>query len=172
MFLMHQIEEKVGTATDFIILCSKFTADSKCSHEIKRCLLLGWKAMTNLDRVLKIKDITLLTKVHAVKAMVFPIVMYGCESWTIRLSAELWGSDWCLQTVVLEKTLESPLYSKEIKPVNPKGNYPSIFTGRTDAETEAPILWPPDAKSWLTGKDPDARKDWRQKKGAAEDKIV
>ena len=84
MFLMHQIEEKVGTATDFIILCSKFTADSKCSHEIKRCLLLGWKAMTNLDRVLKIKDITLLTKVHAVKAMDFSVVMNRCESWNIN----------------------------------------------------------------------------------------
>ena len=80
MFLKHQVEEKVEAATDFIILCSKFTADSTCGHEIKRCLLLGRKAMTNLERVLKIKDIILLTKVHTVKAVVFSVVMNRCES--------------------------------------------------------------------------------------------
>ena len=80
---------------------------------------------------------------------------------------------WCFRTVVLEKTLESPLDSKEIKPVNPKGDQPWIFTGRTDAEAAAPILWPPDAKSWLFGKDPDAGKYWRQKeKREAEDEMV
>ena len=79
---------------------------------------------------------------------------------------------WCFQTVVLEKTLESPLNSKEIQPINPKGNQPWIFIGRTDAEAEAPILWPPDLKSWLTGKHPGAGKDWRQKKGTAEDEMV
>ena len=140
-----------------------------CSHDINKHCLLKRKSMTNLDNILKVRDITLLTKVHAVKAMVFPIVMYGCESWTIRLSAELWGSDWCLQTVVLEKTLDSPLYSKEIKPINPKGNQPRTFIGRIDAEAEAPVFWLPDVKIQLTGKHPDAGKDWEQAKGATED---
>ena len=87
---------------------------------------------------------------------------------------ECWASkNWCFWTVVLEKTLESPLDCKEIKPVNPNGNQPCIFIGRTDAEAEALILWPPNAKNWLTGKDPDAGKDWRQKeKGMAEDEMV
>ena len=80
--------------------------------------------------------------------------------------------NWCFWTVVLEKTLQSPLESKEIKPVNPKGNQLWVFTGKTDAKMKAPILWPPDAKSWLTGKDPDARKDWKQEKGMTEDKMV
>ena len=140
-----------------------------CSHDINKHCLLKRKSMTNLDNILKVRDITFLTKVHAVKAMVFPIVMYGCESWTIRLSAELWGSDWCLQTVVLEKTLDSPLYSKEIKPINPKGNQPRTFIGRIDAEAEAPVFWLPDVKIQLTGKHPDAGKDWEQAKGATED---
>ena len=90
--------------------------------------------------------------------MVFLVVIHGCGSWTIK-KAEC-QKYWCFQTVVLKKTLESPLDCKEIEPVNPKGNQPWIFIGRTDAE--APILWPPDAKNWLTGKDPDAGKDWRQ----------
>ena len=79
--------------------------------------------------------------------------------------------NWCFRIVVLEKTLESPLDCKEIKPVNPKGNQPWILIGETDADTEAPILWPPDAKSWLTGKDLDSGKDWRQKK-ASEDEMI
>ena len=92
--------------------------------------------------------------------MVFPVVMYECESWTIK-KAEYF---WCFWTVVLEKTLESFSDCKEIKPVNPKGNQSWIFTGRTDARAEAPVLWPPDAKSWLIRKDPKAGKDWRQEK--------
>ena len=138
-------------------------------HEIKRCLLLRRKVMTNLDSVLKSRDITLPAKVCLVKAMVFPVVMYGCESWTIK--KESWvPKNWCFLTVVL-KTLESPLDCKEIQPVHPKGNQSWIF--RTDAEAEAPILWPPDEKYWLTGKDPDAGKDWRQEeKGTTEDKMV
>ena len=76
--------EKMETVTDFIFLGSKITADSDYSHEIKRCLLLGWKAMTNVDSIFKSRDITLPTKVHLVKAMVFPVVMCGCESWTIK----------------------------------------------------------------------------------------
>ena len=101
---------------------SKITADGDCSHEIKRCLLLGRKAMTNPDSILKNRDIILLTKVRLVKAMAFPVVMYGCESWTIK-KADCQRIDF-FSTVVLEKTLESPLDSKEIKPVNPKGNQP------------------------------------------------
>ena len=90
-----------------------------------------------------------------------------------HIDKEGWAPKNWFQTVMLEKTLESPLDSKEIKSVNPKGNQPWIFTGRTDAEAEAPILWSPDAKSWLTGKDPDAGKDWRQEeKGATEDEMV
>ena len=148
----------------------KITTDGACRHEIKTHLLLGRKAMTNLDSILKSRDITLLTKVHLVKAMVFPVVMYGCE----MDHKEGWVSkNWCFWTVVVEKTLESPLDCKEIKPVNPNGNQPCIFIGRTDAEAEGPILWPPDVKSWLIRKDPDAEKDWRQEeKGMTEDKMV
>ena len=99
-------------------------------------------------------------------AMVFPVVMYRCESWTIK-QAEQW------RIVVLEKTLESPLDCQKIKPVNPKGNQLRIFIGRTDAEAEIPVLWPPDMKSQLIGKDLDAGKEWRQKeKGAVDDEMV
>ena len=108
--------------------------------------------MTNLDSILKSRDITLPRKVHLVKAMVFPVVTYGCESWTIK-KAECWRINaFCFWTVVLEKTLESPLDCKEIQPVHPEGNQSWIFVGRTDTEVEAPILWPPDRKSWLTEK--------------------
>ena len=142
----------------------KITADGNCSHEIKRHLFLGRKTMTNLDSILKSRDITLLTKVCLVKAMVFPIVMYGCESWVLK--------NWCFWTVVLEKTLESPLNSKEIQPVNAKGNQSWIFIGRTDGEAETPILWPSDVKGRLIGKDPDAGQDWRQEKGTIENEMV
>ena len=109
-----QIEAgKVETVMDFVFLGSKITVDSDCSHEIKRCLLLGRKAMTNLDSVLKSRDITLLTKVCLVKAMVSPVVLYGCESWTIKKDKH-WRINWCIQIVLLEKTLESPLDCKEI----------------------------------------------------------
>ena len=120
------------------------------------------KVMTNLDSILKSRDIPLPTKVCLVKGMVFPVVMYGYESWTIKESWVL--KNWCFWTVVLEKT-ESPLDCKEIKPLNPKGNQSWIFTGRTDAEAGVPILWPPDVKNWLIWKDPDAGKDWRQGEG-------
>ena len=105
--------EKMETVEDFIFLGSKITVDGDCRHEIKRRLLLGRKAMTNLESILESRDITLPTKIHTVKAMVFPVVMYGCESWTIK--------NWCFQTVVLEKTLMSPLESNEIKALSPKG---------------------------------------------------
>ena len=153
------MRKKMKTVTDFIFLGPKITANSDCSYEIKRPLLLGRKAMTNLGSVLKNKDITLPTKICIVKAMFFPVVMYGCESWSIKKTM-LWN--WCFWTVVLKMTLESPLDCKEIKSVNPKENQLWIFIGSTDTKTEAPVLWLPDAKSWLIGKDPDAGKDWRQ----------
>ena len=133
------------TVSDFIFLGSKITADGDCSHEIKRRLLLGRKVMTNLDSTLKSRDITLSTKFHLVKVMVFPVVMYGCKSWTIKKGEhrrtdafELWY--W-------KRLFESPLNRKEIQPVYPKGDQPWVFIGRTDAEAETPILWPPDVKS-------------------------
>ena len=135
---------------------SKIIANGDCSHEIKRCLLLGRKVMTNLASILKSRDITLPTKVHLVKAMVFPELYYK-ESWAPK--------NWCFWTVVLEKTLESPLNCKVIQPVHPKRNQSWIFIGRTDAEAEAPIFWPPDARNWLTGKDPD---DGKRLKAEAE----
>ena len=140
-----QIDGKtLETVTDFMFLGSKITADGDCSHEIKRCLLLGRKVMTNLDSIFKSRDITSPTKVRLVKAMVFPVVMYGCESWTVkkaehrRIDAfELW----------YEKTLESPLDCKEIQPVHSEGDQPWDFFGRNDAKAEPPVLWPPNAKS-------------------------
>ena len=138
---------------------------------IKRCLFPGRKAMTDLDSILKSRDITLPTKVCLVKATVFPVVMYGCESWTIK-KAEHWRID-AFELWWFWRRLESPWDCKEIKPVNPKGNQSWIFTGRTDAEAETPIFWPPDSKSWLTGKDPDAGRDWRQEeKETTEDELV
>ena len=142
--------ETVEIVADFILSGSKITADSNCSHEIKRCLLLGRKVMTNLDSILKSRDITLPTKVCLVKAMVFPVVMYGCESWTIKKAKH--QKNWCFWTVVLEKTLESSLDCKEIQPVHPKGDQFWVFIGRTDAEAETPIFLPPDVKSWLIWK--------------------
>ena len=112
---------KVEAVTDFIFLGSKILADGDCSHEMKRHFLLGKIAMTNLDSILKSRDITLPTKFHIVKAMVLPVIMFGSESLTIK-KAE--SKNWCSWIVVLEKTLESPLDFKEIKPVNPKGNQP------------------------------------------------
>ena len=131
--------------------------------------ILGRNAVTNLDSILKSSDLTLLTKARLVKATVFPVVMYECESWTIK-KAECLRIDafelWCWR-------VESPLDCKEIKPVHPKRNRSWKFVGRTDVKAETPILWPPDAKNWLTGKDPDAGKDWRQEeKGMTEDEMV
>ena len=127
---------------------SKITADSDCSHEIKRCLLLGRKAMTNLDSILNSRDIAFPTKVHLVKAMIFPVITYGCESWTIKEAGRIDAFKlWCWRSL-----LRVPWDHKELQPVNPKGNQLWMFIGRTDAE--APILGPPDAKSQLIGKIP------------------
>ena len=130
-----------------------------CSHEIKRCLLLGRNVMTNLDSIWKRRDIISSTKVHLVKAMVFPVVMYGCESWTVK-KAEHRRIDafelWCWR-----RLLKVP-WTAEIQPVHPKGDQSWVFIGRTDAEAETPVFWPPHAKSWLIWKYPDAQKDWGQ----------
>ena len=161
------------TVTDFIFGGSKITADGDCSHEIKRCLLLGRKIMTNLHSIFKSRDITLPTKVCLVKAIVFPIVVLDVLMWELDYKESWVPKNWCFWTVVLEKTLESPLDGKEIQPVHPNGNQSWIFIGRTDAEAETPILWPPDAKNWLIGKDPDAGKNWRQEeKRMTEDETV
>ena len=150
---------------------TKSTADGDCSHEIKRRLLLGSKAMANLDSTLKEQKHHFADKGPSSQS-------YGFSSshvWMWELDyKEHWAmKDWCFWTVVLEKTLDRPLDWKEIKSINPKGNQSWIFIGRTDAEAEMPILWPPDVKNSLTGKDPDAGKDWGQEeKGETEDEIA
>ena len=162
--------ETMETVRDFNFLGSKISADGDCSHEIERCLLLGRKAMSYLDHILKSRDITWLTKVCLVKAVVFPVVMYGCESWPQRrLSAE---KLMLLNCGVGEDSWES-LDCQEIKSVNPKGNQSWILIVRTDAEAVTPILWPLDVKNWLIGKDLDSGKDWRQEeKGTTEDERM
>ena len=150
---------------------SKITVDGDCSQEIKRCLLLGRKVMTNLDSILKSRDITLPTKVHLVKAMFFPVIVYGCENWTVKKAES--QKNWCFWTMVLEKILESPLDCKEVQLVHPKRDQSWVFIGRTDAKAETLILWPPHVKSWLIGKYPNAGRDWGQEeKGMTEDKMV
>ena len=149
---------------------SKITADGDCPHEIKRCLLLRRKVITSLDSMFKSRDITLPTKLHSQS--------YGFSSshpqmWELDHKKGWAWKNSCFWIVVLERTLESPLDCKETKPVNPKGNQPWLFIGNTDADAEAPIFWPPDAKSQLIGKAPDAGKDWGQKqKRVAEDEMV
>ena len=152
--------ETVETVSDFIFLGSKITADGDCSHEIKRHLLLGRKVMTNLDSILKSNKGHFANKGPSIQS-------YGFSNsyvWMWELdSKESWApKNWCFWTVVLEKTLESPLDCKEVQPVHPKGNQSWVFIGRTDVEAETPILWPPDAKSWLFWKDSVAEKDWGQ----------
>ena len=123
------------------------------------------------DSILKSRDVTLLTKVHIVKAMVFLVVMY--QMWELDHKKGWVLKNWCFRIMVLKKTLECPFDCKEIKPVNPKGNQSWIFIGRTDVEARVPVFWLPDAKSQLIGEDPDAGKDWRQKEqGLAENEMV
>ena len=135
---------KRETVSDFIFLGFKITGDGDCSHEIKRHLLLGRKVMTNLDSIFKSRDITLPSEVRLVKAMVFPVVMYGCESWTVK-KAECQRIDafelWCW------RRLESTLDCKEIQPVHSEGDQPWDFFGRNDAKAETPVLWPLHVKS-------------------------
>ena len=137
----HIDGETAETASDFILGGSKITADGDYSHEIKRCLLLGRKVMTNLDSIFKSRDITLPTKVHVVKAMVFPVVMYRCESWTTK-KAECGRIDafelWCWRRLLGVPWTARRSNQSILKEIGP---------GRTDAEAETPILWPPDAKS-------------------------
>ena len=155
----------MGKVSDFI----QITADGDCSHEIKRRLLLGRKVTTNLDSIFKSRDIT--------NSGPF-CESYGFSSshvwmWELDYKENWVPKNWCFWTVVLEKTLQNPLGCKEIQPVHPKGNQSWIFIGRTDTEAETPTLWPPDVKSWLFWKDPDARKDWGwEEKGMPEDEMV
>ena len=151
--------------------CSKITADDDCSHEIKRHLLLGRKVMTNLDSILKSRDITSPTKVCLVKAMVFPVVMYESESWTIK-KAEHWRIDaselWCWRRLLKVPWTARRSNQSILKEISPEYSPEEL----TDAEAKTPVLWPPDAKSWLICKDPDSGKDWRQEeKEKTEDKI-
>ena len=133
--------ETVETVADFIFWGSKVTVDGDCSHETKRRLLLGRKVMTNLDSIFKSRDIILPTKVRLVKAMVFPVVMYGCESWTVK-KAERRRIDafelWCWRRL---------LDCKEIQPVHSEGDQPWDFFARNDAKAETPVFWPPHVKS-------------------------
>ena len=121
------------------------------SKEIKRHLLLGRKVMTNLESIFKSRDITLPTRVHLVKAIVFPVVMYWM--WELDFEESWAPKNWCFWTVVLEKTLQSPLDCKEIQPVHSKWDQSWVFFERNDAKAETPVLWPPHVKSWLIGKD-------------------
>ena len=164
-------EETVETVSDFLFLGSKITADGDWSHEIKRHFLLGIKAMTNLDSIFKRGDITLPTKVCLVKAMVFPVFMYECECWTIK-KAERQRIDayglWCWR-----RLLRVPWTARRSNQFILKGNHFWILFGRTDAETETPVLWPPDRKSQFIAKDTDAGKDWRQEENrTTEDEMV
>ena len=164
------------TVRDFIFLGSKVTADGNCSHEIKRHLLLGRKAMITQVSILESRYITLPTKVHLVKPVVFPAVMYGCESWIIK-KAEHWKiyafELWYWRRLLRVPWIESPLDCKEIQPVHSKGDQSWVFIGRTDVEAGTPVFWAPDAKSWLIWKDPDAGKDCGQEeKGTTEDEMA
>ena len=159
------------TVRDFIFGGSKITADGDCSHEIKRCLLLGRKVMTNLDSILKKQRHYFANKGPSNQGYGFP----SSHVWIWELDyKESWApKNWCFWTLVLEKTLESPLGSKEIQPVHAKGDQSWVFIERSDVEAETSILQLPDAKNWLIWKDPDAGKNWRQEeKGMTEDEMV
>ena len=155
---------------DFILGGSKITADGDCSHEIKRRLLLGRKVMTKLDRILRSKD---YFANKGPSSQSYDFSSSHVWMWESNYKESRAPKNWCFWTVVLKKSLESPMDCKEIQPVHPKGDQSWVFTGRTDAEAETPILWPPDVKDWLIWKDPDAGKDWRrEEKGTTEDEMV
>ena len=163
--------ETVETVSDFIFLHFKITADGDCSHEIKIRLLCGGKVMTNLDSTLKNRDITLPTKVRLVKAMVFPLVMYGCESWTVK-KAEHQRIDafelWCWRRLLRVPWTARRSNQSILKEISPGYSLEGLML-----KAETPVLWPPDEKSWLTGKDSDAGRDWGQEeKGMTEDEMA
>ena len=154
-------------------LLSRITADGDCNHEVRRHLLLGRKFITNLDSILKSRDMTLPTKVHLVKAMVFPVVMYGCGSWTMK-KAEHWRIDafelWCWRRLLRVPWTKRRSNQSILKEISPK-----CSLGRTDVEAETPILGPSDAKNRLIWKEsfPDAGKDWGwEEKEMTEDEMV
>ena len=158
------------TVRDFIFLGSKITPDGDYSHEIKRHLLLGRKVMTKLDSILRSRDITLPTKVHLVKAIVFPVVMYGFESWTIK--TEHWRTDafelWHGRRLLRVSWTARRSNQSILKEIIPEYSLEGLML-----KLKLPIIWPPDAKSWLIGKDSDAGKDWRwEEKGTTEDEMV
>ena len=162
--------ETVETVSDFIFLGSKITADGNCSHEIKRRLLLGRKVMTDLDSIFKSRD---YFANKGPSSQGYGISCGHVWMWEIDCEEGWAPKNWCFWTVVLEKTLESPLDCKEIQPVHSKGDQPWVFFGRNDAKAETPVLWPTHAKSWLIGKDSDAGKDWGQEeKGMTEDEMA
>ena len=162
--------ETMETVRDCIFLGSKKTTYGDCSHEIKRCLLLGRKVMAKLDRLLKSRHYLANTGPSSPN---YGFSISHVWMWELDYKEICVPENWCFWTVVLEKTLESPLDSKDIQPVHPKGNQSWIFIGRADAEAETPILWPPHAKNWFIWKDPDAGKDWgREEKGMTENEMV
>ena len=160
-------EETMKTVRDFIFLDSNITARGDCSHDIKSLLLLGRKVMTNLRQHMKKQRHYCLNKDPCSQG-------YGVSSshgcvWELDCKKSWAPKNWCFWSVVLEKTVESPLDCKEIQPVHPKGDHPWVFIGRTDFEAEIPVLWAPDAKNWLIWKDPDAGEDWgKEEKGMTE----
>ena len=159
------------TVTDFILGGSKITADGDCSHEIKRCLLLGRKALTNLDSILKSRDITLPTKVHLVKPMVFPVVMYGCESWTIKKTEHRRNDAfelWCCRKLLRVPWTARRSNQSTLKEISPEYSLEGLML-----KLKLQYFWTPDAKNQLTGKDPDAGEYRRQQeKGMTEDEMV
>ena len=164
--------DNCGSSIRLYFLGSKITADGDCSHEIKRCLLLGRNVMTNLDSIFKSRDITLPTKVHLVKAMVFPMVMYGCESWTVK-KAERRRIDafelWCCRRLLRVPWTARRSNQSILKEIRPGRSLEGMMLNKA----EIPVLWPPHAKSWLTGKDPDAGRDWAQEeKSTTEDEMA
>ena len=157
------------TVTDFIFGASKITADGDCSHEIRRCLLLGRKVMTNLDSILKSRDITLPTNVHLVKAMVFPVVMYECESWTIKKAEHLRIDAfklWCWRRLLRVPWTAKRSSQSNLKEISPEDSLEGLML-KLKLQ-----LWPPDAKNCLIGKDPDAGKDGGWEKRMMEDEVV
>ena len=167
-----QIDGKtMKTVRDYLLGGSKITAGGDCSHKIKRCLLFGRKAMTNIDSILKSTGITLLKKVHLVKVMVFPVVMYGCEIWTIK-KAEHWRIDafelWCWRRFLRVPWTARRSNQSILKEIRPGCSLKGLML-----KLKLLTLWLPDATNWLLGKDPDAGKDWRQEeKGTTEDGMV